>query len=249
MNLKKLVLLMIVLGISNINFGSESESNITKNLSLYMCGGSGNINPNTQKILNSWAEMGIKYSQNFDKVPWLSVKTTIAICGGSKGIHKNEKFIGTINTRVIMGYGKAGLQFSKYGDIELVSDGRIDMGVYYKIKLADGHALKLKSTVELYPFGNSFYIISHKINNILHNYDMRLEYGTKIATEWEFATELRLKFNGKTSSTSVKADSAQAFAESFHIRWNNTIAYQNPHNFGGWVQIRYQPKNLANPKP
>lgn len=231
----------------------KGSSSVSKDLTIYLCGGSGNINPQAGNVLNTWSEMGILYSQNFSNAKWLTLETTIAICGGSTGITAdNGKFAGTINTVDITGYALLGLIFLDYFKVAFKSNGRLDFLAFYNLQLAKQHSLLFEVELDLYPTGNSFYAtygattkdgLTVNVNNVVDYLGLKLRYSVDMNKYWRFRSEAIFRFHG-AKINNAPADSAASFKESFNIRWNNTVYYSDKKGFGGWIRLRYQPKNL-----
>lgn len=274
---KLLIATLVVFGFSGVSFAQDTA--VEKSLTAYMCGSSGNINPKNGTIFDASSEMGVEYAQNFANAQWLTVSTTIAICGISEagltkqtdGTWKNEHR----SWAGITGYGAIKLGFDKYASIAVNSFGRIDLAAFYSLALPANQKVTFKSTLNIYPISSPLYAIGGKnwvagqatgigangsykhsaSPHVIDSFDIRVAYGIKFHPRWDFGSEVRFRMNGAgvahdegetgTTVARVKADSGEAFKNSFNIRWNNTISYSDPNGFGAWFQFRYQPERLA----
>ena len=262
--LKNSFLILAMLFATNIATHAQNAEGVTKNLSFYICGASGNVNPDTGTVLNSSSETGISFSQNFANAQWFNVSTTLGICTEAGGMLTKPgdagNFVGSPKEHFyVTGYGKINMSFGKYFAFGINTIGRFDFDVKYKLALADNQGLTFRAYMELLPTGNSFYATpgngasensdgtgsNTPTRRILNHFDVRLSYSVGFHPEWSFDTDMRFRFNGGVmSGSTAKADSMQAMKESFSIRWNNTINYSNPNGFGGYFQFRYQPDRI-----
>ncbi|MGL5955261.1 MAG: hypothetical protein ACRC0X_01445 [Brevinema sp.] len=256
--LKNIFFVFLVLFISTVTYTQEAGT-VNKNLTFYICGGTENINPQAGSILGGWSEMGLTFSQNFANVPWFSVATTAAICGEIKPLLQNTggDYVGSLSPDFsITGYGKVNLMFDRYFALGFATVGRIDLDLRYRIALSANQRLTLRTYMELFPTGNSWYATLRKdspldeggnplkTRQVLGHMDYRITYYVQFHPEWGYESDVRFRFNGK-AQTGQRADSIQAVRDSFSIRWNNTFYYSNPNGFGSYFQFRYQPNAIA----
>ena len=250
--LKNIFLALVLLtAVQTISYTQEQTPSVDKALSVYIYGGSGNINPQAGKLLNLWSESGMVYSQNFANAKWLSVDTTIALCTetGSLLTAHNGDTVGSPKASYdIVGYGLVNLNFDKYFTLGVHITGRMDTALKYKFKFIGNQSFTIKNTYEFYFTGNSLYatLQTEKGSNtrhIINHMDIRTAYAVAFHPRWAFETEVRFRTKG-SASLNGKADSGKALAENFNIRWNNTLAYSDPNGFGGYLQLRYEPTNI-----
>lgn len=245
------LVLVLLIAVQTTSYTQEQKPSVNKALSVYVCGGSGNINPQAGKLLNLWSELGMNYSQNFANAKWLSVDTTIAICTetGSLNTAHNGDTVGSPKASYdIVGYGLVNLNFDKYFTLGVHTTGRMDTALKYKFKFIGNQSFTIKNTYEFYFTGNSLYatLQTEKGSNtrhIINHMDIRTAYAVAFHPRWAFETEVRFRTKG-SASLNGKADSGKALAENFNIRWNNTLAYSDPNGFGGYLQLRYEPTNI-----
>ncbi|MGL4676745.1 MAG: hypothetical protein ACRCWI_03655 [Brevinema sp.] len=249
--LKNLFFILLVLFISSVSYTQETNV-VNKNLTFYVCGGTGNVNPQAGGILGGWSEMGLTFTQNFANAQWFNISTTAAICGEANNLLKNDagNYVGAAKpTLAITGYGKVNFMFHRYFALGLETTGRIDLDFRYPINLPANQRLSLRAYIEIYPTGNSLYATARDdldgtTRQVLNHMDYRLTYYVQFHPEWGYESEARFRFNGK-ARVGQKADSLQAVRDSFSIRWNNTLYYENANGFGGYFQFRYQPNDIV----
>lgn len=239
--------LAMLLAISNVSYSQEE---VSRSISAYICGSTGNINPSAEgPILGTAAEAGVSFGQNFANATWLSVGTTIAVCTETGGLlSSKDDYLGASNdSDNFSGYAQFDLGLTEYFTLSFNTTGQMIFDVNYGMSLPANQSISVVANFEINPAGSSFYATvanGGSTRNILNHMDYRLVYGVGFLPEWSFSTDLRFRFNG--SSETEKADSLTAVTESFNIRWNNTISYENENGFGGYVQLSYRPSNLAN---
>ena len=264
--LKNTFLILAILFATNVVTYAQDTPAVNKSISFYMCGGSGNFNPDAGSMLNSWSEMGVMYSQNFAKAQWLTVTTTAAICTATGGFLTDPATGDAVGAQEenfdVTGYGKVNFSFGKYFALGVETSGRLDFDVKYKVALSANQSLTFRSYMEIHPSGKPLYAkygdsamsgidpVTGAPNlantrNVLNHLDFRIVYGVGFHPEWSFDSDMRFRFYGDSSGIGVKADSAEAMKNSFNIRWNNTINYSNANGFGGYFTFRYQPMNIT----
>ena len=262
--LKNSFLTLAILFATSIVTYSQETTGVTKNLSFYMCGGTGNINPDAGAVLGAHGEMGLTFDQNFANAQWLNISTTVAICTEAGGLLRDpknlDKFVGAPDTDDnIVGYGLVNFGFGKHVTVGLHTTGRLDLALQYRLALPANQRLTFKTYMEILPAGNSLYATPDNIayvgldddgkpefgntSRILNHLDFRLTYAVAFNPEWTYEMDTRFRFNG-ASYAGEKADSAEALKNSFSVRWNNTFYYSNPNGFGGYLQFRYQPARI-----
>lgn len=254
---------MLLLSVSSMSYGQDADNPVNKSLSFYVCGASGNINPETGKILGSYGEAGIDFSQNFANTPWLSISATLAICTGMNGLKKvGDEWVGASSGGIANdgdqlgsvngssggiltgGYANVKLNFDRYFTFGFHTQGRFDFDLKYGIVLPANQRLTVRAYYEIYMLGKAFYRTAEDLVNdsptgsVLSHMDYRLTYHVQFHPEWAYELDTRFRFNGGAD------DSLTAVRDSFSIRLNNTLYYSNPNGFGGWMQFRYQPEKI-----
>ena len=266
--LKNTFLILAILFATSVVTYSQDTPAVSKSISFYFCGSSGNFNPDAGSMLASWSEMGVNYSQNFANAQWLTVTATAAICTANAGFLKkpgSDEFAGAGEHNLdVTGYGQVYFSFFNYATIGVQTEGRIDIDLKYRVALPANQSLTFRQFMWLHPTGNPFYATLANptgfekdedgnfdpdkpihTRNILDHLDYRIVYAVGFHPEWSFSSDLRFRFNGNVASGSTaKADSPQALRESFNIRWNNTISYSNANGLGGYLTFRYQPNKI-----
>ena len=266
--LKNTFLILAILFATSVVSYAQDTPAVTKNISFYMCGSSGNFNPDAGDMLDSWSEMGVSYSQNFANAQWLTVTATAAICTANSGFLKkpgSDELAGAAPHNLdVTGYGQVYFSFFNYATIGVQTEGRIDIDLKYKVALPANQSLTFRQFMWLHPTGSPFYATLANptgfeddedgnpdpdkpihTRNVVDHLDYRIVYSVGFHPEWSFSSDLRFRFSGNVAKGSTaKADSPQALRESFNIRWNNTISYSNANGLGGYFTFRYQPNKI-----
>ena len=252
--LKNTFLTLAILFATTLVTYSQETPGVTKSLSMYVCGGSGNINPDAGAILAHFGEAGLVYSQNFANAQWLSVTSTLAICTGGEGLVKGTKdgedvWVpngGSPVGKFTDGYLHVEFGFSPYFNLGFHSEGRLDFEGKYSLALPANQKVGFAAYMEVRPMAKLWYeSVSSSADNgqMLGLMKVEVIYGVQFHPEWSYTTDVELRFNGGSKSV-AKNDSAQALKESFGIRWNHMIGYSNPNGFGGYMNFRYEPTNI-----
>lgn len=256
--------LAILFATSTVAYTQDQE--VTRSLSMYICGGSGNINPeangDASVILGHFGEAGLTYSQNFASVQWLTFSSTFGICTGGGGLAKgkdeNGKDVWVKTTDPVGSFTDAylhvDLAFAGYFNLGLHSQGRLEFDARYPIALSANQKIVVSTAFEIRPMGKLWYDTPSTTvdtgamdkGQVLGFMKYEFLYSIQFHPEWSYTTDVEFRFHGKGSGegSGVDNDSMEAVKNSFNIRWNHMISYSNPNGFGGYFNFRYEPTNI-----
>ncbi len=236
------MLAALVLAVNTVSYAQDAateSSPVYKTLGIYICGGTGNINPakydgKNLAILENWSEYGITYSQNISSAPWLGINTSLVICTESTGLEydatldkyttvpNNSSGDGLIGNNVYLsGVGQVNLAFGDYVSVDFRTSGRIDLNLQYSYSWGETYKqrIRFRTYLDMHPTGTELYITGADApvasSSVVAEFQGRVDYNLAFHKNFSFNTELRLYSGGDTSDD---------FRDNFSIRWNNTLS-------------------------
>lgn len=198
------------------------NADFQRTMLVYVYGSSGNLNNLAAPVFNgNETEFGLRYSQNFQNVPWLTVAVQADLSIGmgwqydlnNKPVPNSGFYsINGLTPRLLFALG-----LTPYARIEMNTEGFMLFNGFYTYRWSR-HYFTLMGEIGLnyLNFGNS-------------EYTLGIGYEYKIM-QWTLGTVLGFRFGNDA-------------AESFHIRWEGLVAY----NIDGstlWARLRYEPRKI-----
>lgn len=256
--MKHLFLLIAMFAV--VGTATAQDAAVNRSLSFYLDSFTGHLteapgyDKDTDKsrmLTGNEFEFGMTYSQNFATVPWLSmwVKALVVTGTGAAQDFETGNFIGNQSgSYKILGYGmpraQIGINLGGYAIFAMDTRGLIAQENYYTLRFGDAGAFTFQTILELWmiplvtdiknPEGT---IVDQGIH-VLDLAELRVSYEIGFAPGWTYRTKLGFRFQGN--------ESAEAFGESFGLRWENQVVWAVTPSFYMWTQLRYHIANMAN---
>lgn len=259
-----LIFIVAIFAITGTGFTQDEAPAFNRSLSFYLDSftghlteaSGGKVGGRTRILTGNEFEFGMTYSQNFATVPWLSmwVKALI-VTGTAPGFNKNTgDFMGNLGGAFVQPYGQpraqVGVNLGGYAIFAMDTRGLLAQENYYTIRLGNAGAFTFQSILELWmvpqvnemfttdAYGNSTGIGAGLTVTVVDLFEMRLNYEIGFAPGWTYRTKLGFRFGGN--------ESAEAFGQSFAMRWENQVVWSVTPSFYTWIQLRYHIANMAN---
>lgn len=265
--MKKVLILLAALSVFSASVIAE-ETTQKRNVSFYLDAISGQLAPGNwvskkegvpdkiSKVMDgNEYSFGIRYSQNFKQVPWLSVGGTFDVTWNYNPVHTADRqFVG-----FEPGKAPVGLKANAWVSVpyfQLLLDTRGLMGAYVNWSKSFGNAgsLGLGAELEYFFMGSPLYgnnstpqgsysgTNAVNPNYIVDYFGLLISYSVNLPKGFAFTTTLnpRMDANRGNGWASVEKDAAN----SLHLRWNNTVSL-TVDSWSGYIQLRYDAFNLA----
>ncbi len=224
-------------------------------LSMFLCGGTGNLNPDTDTVLDAWGQYGFTFVQGFDSTQWVTVFSCIAMCTAATGLNPHEN--GSANAfepLTAYGYVQVGIGNQywdcgfQYFNIGYHSDARFNFLACYYTMVTDDINVGFTARIDIAPFSQTLYATYDQDGGVDTSYYIRhlyLQGGLTytINNIWWLQSVLGFRFNGDATDD-YAADTAGALWQNFKIRWDNTVYMNLPSGFAMYGTLRYEPTNL-----
>ena len=228
-----------------VGTATAQDAPVTRSLSFYLDAYSGDLTKdaydNDRTFAGNEFEFGMRYSQNFATVPWLSMWTKALFAGGRSGTLNSGEYIGngggykiTVDPRV-----QVGVNFGGYAVIAIDTRGIIAQENYYSVVLPN-NAGKL-TFLTILEFWGIPAVQSPTYSQVVDLFAVRVDYSIAFAQNWSYTTKLAIRFAGSNNEESAAA----FFVDGFNIRWENKIAWNITPSFGMWAQLRYRIDNIT----
>ena len=235
---------------------SAQDAPVNRSLSFYLDSFTGHLTEgpgykdgDDSRILSgNEFEFGMIYSQNFATVPWLSMWVKALVVTGTTAVNDWETgdFLGN-GSYMIQGYGnpraQVGINLGGYAIFAMDTRGLLAQENYYTLRFGAAGALTFQTILEMWMIplvsnvrdltGN---VIDQKLA-IVDLFEIRLSYEIGFAPGWTYRSKLGFRLSGN--------ESAEAFAQSFYIRWENQVVWAVTPKFYTWMQLRYTAANIT----
>ncbi len=216
------MLAALVLAVNTVSYAQDAEtesSPVYKNLGIYICGGTGNINPKSGDtylpVLKNWSEFGVTYSQNVSTAPWLGVNLSLYICTESDGLIYDEdanRYYAENNAvgqeDFVTAIGQVNLAFGKYVSVDFRSTGRVDLNLQYSYSWGDTYKqrIRFRTYLDIHPTGTALYgydndpddegeydygNLSQLSTGFINEFQGRVDYTLNFHKNWAFNSEFR----------------------------------------------------------
>ncbi len=248
---KSILALFALVALSTTAYAQEDQG--SRSLSVYLCGNSGILNQASSldddgdavgTFVGNWTEFGLVYDHGFENGFGFDVSVVGAgsVAVGSEkssdDSHSpvlNDYSIDTVYAKLGISYGIAG--FSTY--LSLETTVLTAFGVGYGVGLGAAGSLSVGSDVCFYLVsgGYDYEEGSYSAHSTLDFFQVYLGYSVGFAEKWGFGTKAMFRF--------VDGSDADAFVDSFRIRWDNTISYAALDNLSFYGRVRYQAFDVA----
>ena len=259
---KLLISLVAVFAVTGVSFAQDAGAP-NRSLSFYLDSFTGHLTEGTAGNKRTFSgnefEFGVSYSQNFATVPWLSIWVKALVVTGSGTKYDgylpdadgdltvpNGTFLGNSGYG-IQGYGQPraqlGVNLGGYSVFALDTRGILANENYYTLDFGKAGSLTFLTILEFWAVPQArkdYELLGLYKHTVLDLFAIRVDYGISFAKIWRFTTKLGFRFGNDAS--------AEAFKNSFAIRWENQVAVAVTEKFGMWVQLRYHVDGLALPK-
>ncbi|MGL4524159.1 MAG: hypothetical protein ACRCVN_01370 [Spirochaetia bacterium] len=260
--MKKVLSLTLVLFFVATNMiWSQEEVKQNRGLGFYIDATSGQLAPTKsgvesrdQLFEGSEVEMGIRYSQNFKSVPWITMGGTLKwVTNPNNAYDGNGDFIG--NAPDNSGDIRANVWIS-LPYIMVLLDSRGLLGAYtsYGHSFGAAGSIAVGADLEIFITGNSWYGNPDRNTGnsltgaggapiyVVDYFGLWVTYSVGIIEGLSFSTSGQVRFNANSWNgwASVEFDPLA----SLELRWNNTLAY----SIDGWsffAQLRLSAFGLA----
>lgn len=270
--MRKLTLLALVAFVSGAAFAQEEAPAVKRTFRAYFDAISGQVvtkgataerNGDTTTVSpgrNLWAgneyEIGLGYSQNWAKVPWLT--TSFVVKFGINPVWANDptdgSSIGRVNNQNnVWIRGQFGLDLTKY--FSFYMDSRLLTGLTLQYAWTGGaHSIMLQTGIEF--FAGNYSLSGSRFKamrqaNIDGTIDREGAAGPMIDDFWVdlvwtarmpmgFANTLLLRPVG------FSGDNPSEIAEGYYIRIQETLSWSNA-GFTAYLRLRYNIKRIAAP--
>ncbi len=267
---KSILALVALVALSTTAYAQDGGS---RSLSVYVCGNTGTLTQangyekgdELRTFEGNWTEFGLVYEQGFEN--GLGFDVSVIAAGKVDGSWSDEskdkdgsdqrwKYEGyDIDTlpyaKVGISYGIGG--FSTYLSLETTL--LTAFGVDYSVDFDSAGSLSVGSEVCFF-LAPTDYVYSEKTgyNSDASEYDTKaldsakgvgvldffqvyLGYSVGFAEKWGFSTKAGFRFGDDSS--------AFMFADSFNVRWDNTLSYQATDDLSFYGRVRYQANDIV----
>ncbi|MGL4562352.1 MAG: hypothetical protein ACRCVW_00665 [Brevinema sp.] len=218
----------------------RQKKDVNRYLTFYLDSLSGQLNTSStggKLFQDNEFEFGALYSQNFTSVPWLSMWTkalVVTVVPTIYGPNGNTDWRGTEGIR-LADYGhprvQFGLNFNNNFFLAVDTRGLLATDLQYTLKFGGSQGLTFQAITEFFFIPLAGTQIGGKYE-VLDLFELRLTYAARFAQKWTYLSKLGFRFNDESSAT--------AFGDSFHLRWENQLAWNVTSAFLTWGQIRYE---------
>ena len=237
---------------------SAQDAPVNRSLSFYLDSITGHLTDdaagNSRLFQGNEFEFGMIYAQNFATVPWLTLSAKALIATGVNPEYDADgSWVGNQGgggnyfvqpyalPRVLVGVNLGGYSF-----IGMDTRGLLANENYYTIRFGAAGALTFQTILEMFviPIVSDIEVggvVVDQDSTVLDLFEIRLNYEIGFAPGWVYRTKLGFRFQGGGND-----DSAEAFAQSFGLRWENQVVWSITPSFYTWAQLRYHAANIAN---
>ena len=218
--------------------------------------------------LTVFTRLGFIGSMSFENIN-LHTEGPDQLPGNEGSVDPLYQYNGFKSASVGVDYFETGLVFGKYGSFSVraraAGDGTsamlIKMYGYYPLIVGDIHMIKFSAGLEANPFpagqklntgDSSLETEGAQTGTAIDLLTFGMAYQVQFNPAWSVSTGLHLRTSGhryKLANAATgdiwKADTAEAFRNNLHLRWENTVTYMYNDSFSIWGQVRYQPERIA----
>ena len=238
-----------------VGTATAQDAPVNRSLSFYLDGYSGDIaqksgydaeTGQSRLFDGNEIEFGMRYSQNFATVPWLSmwVKTLMIMQSTPKygtGADNMNDYLGNRGYFIGAPRVQVGVNFGGYSILALDTRGILANCNFYSVVLPNNAGkLTFLTILEFWAVPN---VVSTGTGDtqIMDLFALRADYTIAFAQNWSYTTKLALRFAGGGNEDSAAA----FFVDGFNIRWENKVAWNITPSFGLWAQLRYRIDNIT----
>ena len=222
--------------------------------------------------LTLFTRLGFIGNMNFNNIN-LHTTGPDQLPGNEGNVDPLYKYNGFSSSSVGVDYFETGLVFGDYGSFSVRARNGVghntgaDAGMlikmygYYPLIVGDIHMIKFSAGLEVNPLpvgskldpgDPSLEAEGTQLGTAIDLLTFGMMYQVQFNPAWSVSTGLHLRTSGhkyKLANSATgdiwEADTAEAFRNNLHLRWENTVTYMYNDSFSIWGQVRYQPERIA----
>ena len=257
---------------------SAQDAPVNRSLSFYLDSFSGDLTEApgfedgdvSRMLSGNEFEFGMRYSQNFATVPWLSmwVKALVVTSVPTTYDNTTGKHLGNAGAVQMVPWGnprvQLGLNFGGHSIIAMDTRGLIANCNYYTVNLpGNGGKFTFLTILEFWAVPQVLSVDRYTLaeesasngddvfgaskgtgsgTTVVDLFALRVDYSVAFAQNWRYTSKLAFRFAGGGGND---GSATTFFQDGFGIRWENQVAWNVTPSFSLWGQLRYRIDNIV----